>query len=143
MDGIVLGQDVYFLGFPYSISSDIGDLNRNFPVSLIKKAILSAFGSNPSDTQVLYLDGHNNPGFSGGPVVFCNPYSIASLSNPYKVAAVISGMKYVEEPVYDSDKRTHLVYRYNTGIIVAYRIQYALDLIQANPIGLEISSDSD
>ena len=65
--GITLGQDVYFIGFPYGIASEIGELNRNFPLPFVKKATFSA--STPK-LDILFLDGHNNPGFSGGPVVF-------------------------------------------------------------------------
>ncbi len=66
------GQDVYFLGFPYSLSGDVGELNREFPLPLVKKAIVSMMLPGENGLESLYLDGHGNPGFSGGPVVFCN-----------------------------------------------------------------------
>jgi hypothetical protein len=56
----------------YSIST----AKRTFPailgafsVPLIKKAIISATVHEHGAT-VLLLDGHNNPGFSGGPIVY-------------------------------------------------------------------------
>ena len=63
----MLSQDVYFLGFPYDLTNDGGTINRNFPIPLIKKGILSAI--QVGEVKTLLLDGHNNPGFSGGPVV--------------------------------------------------------------------------
>ena len=68
--GIIWGQDVYFLGFPYGWYGEIGELNRHFPMPFVKKAILSCTFSQDDGVQHFYLDGHNNPGFSGGPVVF-------------------------------------------------------------------------
>jgi hypothetical protein len=35
-------------------------MNRNFPLPFVKKALLSAMANG-----YYYLDGHNNPGFSG------------------------------------------------------------------------------
>ena len=134
--GIVLGQDVYFLGFPYGLSSEIENLNRNFPFPLVKKAILSAF---ESETGPLLLDGHNNPGFSGGPVIFSE---WGKRANEFSVAGVISGYQYNMEPVYLEGKRTPLEFKYNTGIIAAYGIKHAVDLIRQNPIGFNLTGDN-
>ena len=61
--GMVLAQDVYFLGFPYELESNVGAPNSNFPLPLVKKGIVSMF---EFDAAYILLDGHNNPGFSGG-----------------------------------------------------------------------------
>ena len=66
--GLTLGQDVLFLGFPYGLANELGELNNYFPVPLVKKGIVSALQF--EEARVLLLDGHNNPGFSGGPVVY-------------------------------------------------------------------------
>jgi hypothetical protein len=129
-DGIFYGQDVYFLGFPYNILSPYLLGTGGFPLPFAKKAILSCF-----DRDLVLLDGHNNPGFSGGPVVFAE-----TNHRDFKVAAVISGFQAVEEPVYASGQPTPLVYRYNTGIIVAYSIGHAVSLIQANPAGYQLGT---
>ena len=34
--GMMLSQDIYFLGFPYNLTNDGGNINRNFPVPLVK-----------------------------------------------------------------------------------------------------------
>jgi hypothetical protein len=39
--GLVYGQDVFFLGFPYGWSAEVKDLNRGFPLPFVKKAIVS------------------------------------------------------------------------------------------------------
>ncbi|MEW6531890.1 MAG: trypsin-like peptidase domain-containing protein [Thermodesulfobacteriota bacterium] len=135
--GLTYAQEVYFLGFPYGMTVRIGELNRDFPMPFVKKAIVSCMYSTEDKTQIYFLDGHNNPGFSGGPVVFKEP------NRPdfnYRVAAVISGFRWSAEPVYEGDQEVPLVYRYNTGIIVAYGIKHAVDLIQENPRGYELEA---
>ncbi len=132
--GLAWSQDVYFLGFPYNLFADIGEVNRNFPLPFVKKAILSGMSRTDDGIQRLFLDGHNNPGFSGGPVVWTEVGS-----NEYKVAVVISGYRYENEPVYVGEEATAMAYRYNTGIIIAYAIEHATDLIQHNPIGLTLT----
>jgi hypothetical protein len=130
--GIIYSQDVYFLGFPYDLFSEVGEFNRNFPLPFVKKGILANI-VNDQSVQIFYIDGHNNPGFSGGPVVFTERGQ-----NNYKVAAIISGFRAQPQTVYHGDQMTPLVYYYNTGIIVSYGIQHALDIIQANPTGFQL-----
>lgn len=136
-DGITLGQDVFFLGFPYGIVTVMGDLNRQFPVPFVKKAILSAMLQ--GDQSVLLLDGHNNPGFSGGPVVFSE---VGKPKNRYRVASIVSGYRFEPEPIVDKGgSKTPLTYHANTGIVVSYNIRHALDAIHANPIGCPIKQN--
>jgi S1-C subfamily serine protease len=126
--GLTYGQDVYFLGFPYGTYGNVGALNRGLPLPFVKKAIVACMESDP--VKKLHLDGHNNFGFSGGPVVFTLPNSIN-----FKLAGIVSGYRYSEEPVYEAGKVGPLTYRENTGLILAYSIQYAVDIARANPIG--------
>lgn len=137
-EGIVLAQDVYFLGFPYGLANSIENIqtiNRGFPVPLVKKGIVSAF-YDENDTTKFLLDAHNNPGFSGGPVVFRRPED--SYTGELKVAAVISSYRYALEPVYQNDVQTTLTYKYNTGIVFATGISHAVDLIMNNPVGYKL-----
>ncbi|MCY3801369.1 MAG: serine protease [Chloroflexi bacterium] len=130
--GLTLGQDVFFLGFPYGLANEVANLNRDFPLPLVKKATFSAYNS---ANQPLLLDGHNNPGFSGGPIVFTPQ---GSSPPELSVAGVISGYQWEFESVYLKDERTALAYKSNTGIIIAYSIKNAVDLIGQNPIGFEL-----
>jgi S1-C subfamily serine protease len=127
-EGLTYSQDVYFLGFPFGLFSNMGELNKNFPLPLVKKEILSAMPSGKDD--LLYIDGINNPGFSGGPVVFKpNPQS------EFKFAAIISGYQTVSEATLIGDQPTNIKVQVNTGIIIAYSIRIALNLIKENPNG--------
>ena len=133
--GILLGQDVFFLGFPYGIRTEQGDFNRHFPLPLVKRAAFSAM-TKEEGQSILLLDGHNNPGFSGGPVVF---REAGKLGTDYQVASVISGYRFEPETILDAEgNETQYRYRSNTGIILSYNINHALDAIHDNPIGIEI-----
>ena len=132
---LILSQDVYFLGFPAGIRSETLSINQDYPLPFVKKAIVSMLGN--KDT--ILLDGHNNRGFSGGPVVF-HP---RSNSNDLAVAGVVSGYHFQEEPVYQNQEQKESpigFYEHNIGIIVAYNIKHALDLIRQNPIGVELKT---
>lgn len=127
-DGAVYGQDVYFLGFPYGVLSNVIFGDAGHPLPLVKKAVLSSFAG-----DVYLLDGHNNPGFSGGPMVFG-----AGGTVPNSVGAVISGYRFNPEPVLLDNAETLLTYRYNTGIVISYKIETALQMIWDNPIGAPV-----
>ncbi len=129
-DGIVYGQDVYFLGFPYELPSKATLTDAGYPLPFVKKAIVSQL-----DMETFILDGHNNPGFSGGPVVFVPPPS-APPGGRFKIAGIISGYRFEPEPIYRGKDVTELSFHHNTGLIVATSIDAALALIKANPIGL-------
>jgi hypothetical protein len=129
--GAVFGQDVYFLGFPFGLSADLGAANRYFPVPFIKKGVLSSIVTDPSGARIFYLDGNNNPGFSGGPVVFPFERRLDDL----RVAAVVSGYRFDPQPVYIGDRATDLISHHNTGIIISYGVSHAVDVVKQNPVG--------
>jgi len=132
---IIISQNVFFLGFPLNIYDDVKEFNNYFPLPLVKKGIISMlFNDNNKDVKMIYIDGHNNPGFSGGPIVCYD------LKDPQKlkVIGVVSGYRLQEGAVYDSEKATALKIFENSGILIGYTIDYAIDAIKSNPIGVEI-----
>ena len=134
--GIAVGQQVYFLGFPLGIMGDSGMLNRQYPFPLIKSGILSAY--NFETERMLWVDGHNNPGFSGGPVVFVPGGDRAIDGKQFKVVGVISGYQGSQNPVYDKSGQEIGFTSENSGIIIACEINYAVELIDKNPIGYAV-----
>jgi hypothetical protein len=153
---IVIGQDVFFIGFPFGLSMSANNLNGEYPFALVKKGILSAI----FDTTFA-IDGFNNPGFSGGPIVF---HDKNQPNSPLYVAAVITGFLPELSPVMtpeivktgddtsrvekwriiDKDgqkailRDTEQMVGLNTGIVIGYSIKHAIDLILKNPIGPKI-----
>jgi len=136
MGGLILGQEAYFLGFPSLLSTPAqGGMNMGFPIPFIKHAIISAMSPDTFGNRILYLDGHNNPGFSGGPVVFWNQDQSA-----FCLAGVV--VAFQSEQLWKPDSVTKWksadVWG-NSGIVVAIGIDAVLQRIKANPIGATIS----
>jgi hypothetical protein len=148
--GVLLGGNCEFLGFPYG-----GGWRATFEggtsmwMPYVKHCFISALQA--EDKKFWVLDGINNAGFSGGPVTY--------MAGPQQqVFAVVSG--YLTEPTdvitspsqklappknpaasqrngskvkgASGAKQTVNV---NSGFIIAFDIQYAIDAIHKNPIG--------
>ncbi len=134
--GLMLGGDCEFLGFPFG-----GGWRASLPggqgywMPYVKHCAVSAI---PATGGVFVLDGINNPGFSGGPVLYHTGPS-------QQIVAVISG--YISEPAEVIPSATPLVKKksvapsgnvkvnVNSGFIIAYSITPVIDAIHKNPIG--------
>lgn len=108
---------------------------------------------------VILLDGHNNFGFSGGPIVYRNQNQSAYAMY---LAGVVSGFRPELVPVTTAErikpgddisqvepwrivtlkdgqkaqlKDTEQLVPLNTGIVVGYHIKYAVELIRKHPVG--------
>jgi hypothetical protein len=89
-------------------------------------------------TKVLILDGVNNPGFSGGPVLHhtgADQQILAVVSGivtePAEVISSLATTKTVKKSTSPHQSRVDT----NSGFIVAYSIDTAIDVINKNPIG--------
>lgn len=122
-----LAEEIHFFGFPYGIGTTTHPERPPWP--LVKAGIIS--GLNPGHGIVGYtsfwIDGHSNPGFSGGPVV----------TTTFDGACHISGVvtHHLEQnkdllprEAPASDPQDWYAQQ-NTGIMCAWNIQYALDII--------------
>jgi hypothetical protein len=129
-EGMMFGGNCEFLGYAYGGGWRAKwDTGKNFWLPYIKRCRVSGMDS---DAHLWVLDGINNAGFSGGPV-------INGTGADLKIAAVISG--YVQEPTdvmrggADAPAAAKDRVNLNSGFILAYDISYAVDLIKANPTG--------
>lgn len=137
-EGIIVGQDAFFLGYPLGMMIDDRGINNGFPIALVKKAILSGMDHTDPAMNVYYFDGHNNPGFSGGPIVFA-PQG----GEDIRVAAVVSGYRNQYDKVVSVvssgstriETATILEAIANSGIIISHEIRSILPAIRARPIG--------
>ena len=109
-----LSQQIFFLGFPYGMHMEAGRINDGFPIPFVKTGIVSNFSTISGGSQIIYCDGHNNPGFSGGPIV------TVSAANEVTVVAVVSAYRYNEDPILLNGEQTGLTYRSNTGLVIGY-----------------------
>jgi hypothetical protein len=135
--GLTLGQQVYFLGYPYGLgtSGSFGPAPPGFgEIPFLKSGIVSAVDDRDPEANLLYLDGHNNPGFSGGPIVFWH-----SESRRFRVAGVVRGYRNEALPVIkrknldDPRAQAHndLYTRANSGIVIGYDIRHIVEAIRA------------
>ena len=133
--GTILGEEMMFLGFPGGYDTSTGfELHNGFPTPLVKYARLSTM---PLQNHPMWLDGHNNPGFSGAPLCF-TPDS--NKPSELAVAGIVVSYNQTKRPVYTRDGGEAEMYiRENMGLLHAWDIRYALELIDSNPIGLEIT----
>ena len=85
-EGLVYGQQAYFLGFPFGWTTGGQHLNRGFPFPFVKGGIVAAY-SLGGPVFTIFLDAHVNHGFSGGPVVFRPKEG----RDDFRVAGVVAG----------------------------------------------------
>ena len=134
--GLTLGQQVYFLGYPYGLGTpgSSGPAPPGFgEIPFLKNGIVSALDDRDPEASLLYVDGHNNPGFSGGPIVFWH-----SESRRFRVAGVVRGYRNEALPVLkkknlDEPKapaHNDLYTRANSGIVVGYDIRHIVEAIR-------------
>jgi hypothetical protein len=161
---IRFGADAYFLGFPYGIQTTALGVNGPYPLAIIKRGTFSGQVelNKTRKATVILLDGYNNPGFSGGPIVYrdfdqpgyvmklagvvsgfipevvptMKEHNIASPSN------AASGSKSQPWRIVKRSNGTYFEYvesgtyvALNTGIVRGFFIDPAIDLIRQHPIG--------
>lgn len=124
--GYWLSQDSYFVGFPFGLKMDNNpvSVNSGFPLPFVKKGIISGFINKNNVTQI-FLDGHNNPGFSGGPVVVENIGS--SSKNKMRVIGVISA--YLNESKTINTPFGNITNSENSGLVLSYAFDHVLEII--------------
>ena len=164
--GVFDGQDAYFLGFPYGIQASGSGVNGPYPMAMVKRGTLSGEVVLDAGKKAIlvFLDGYNNPGFSGAPIVYrdLNQGGVV-----FKLVGVVSGfipevvpvMKEhpIASPANAGDaaraqpwmiqkKSDGTYFEYvkndtyvalNTGIVRGFVMTPAIDLIRQHPIGPE------
>lgn len=126
--GVTMGQQLWFLGYPFQIGTTFSPgAQWNGGAPFIKRGTMSALdGSNP-DALIYYIDGFNNPGFSGGPIVY---WSFSK--HTYEIAGVVKGYKPEAAQVMVNGQPVDTQVMVNSGILIAYHIKYAIAAIEAD-----------
>lgn len=121
--GVTMGQQVWFLGYPFLEGLSSHWSNGEAP--FIKRGTMSAVvGTNP-DAILLYIDGFNNAGFSGGPIVFWDFEEHA-----YKILGVVKGYKPEAAKTILNGQPVDTNLLVNSGILVGYSVKHAIDAIE-------------
>jgi hypothetical protein len=147
--GAPIGGDCEFLGYPGTLGGgwkSKWEDGKTYWFPFIKHCTISGQFIEPLRFWV--LDGINNEGFSGGPVVILTGaaqeiMAVIScyLTEPADVVSVASGpvpamkkSKPTPAPAQAVSQRQQVA-NVNSGFIIAFDIDYALDAIKKNPIG--------
>jgi S1-C subfamily serine protease len=125
VDGLAWSQQLYFLGYPYGLATNINTADPGDRIPFVKSGIWSAAGK-VDGVYLIYVDGHNNPGFSGGPVV-----GFPAQGDALQVCGVVSGYRTERQPVYvGTEKLEEFSATANTGIVIATGIQHVVEAIE-------------
>ena len=122
-----LSQECFFLGYPFGLKMDDKErkMNNGFPIPFVKKAIISSFISDSTGMTQIFLDGHNNSGFSGGPVVITNHVNWKSRMQIIGiVSAYLNEEKIVKTPLGDFKNSE------NSGIVLSYAFDHVFEIIE-------------
>ena len=122
--GVFLGSWSYFFGFPLGLMTRSGKINNDFPLPFVKAALVSSIGAAPHEVTEIFLDGHNNRGFSGGPVVWYQP----NKSKDVSIIGTVSGYM-IENPIASATQEEVDLIEINSGIIRAYWVKDLFDRI--------------
>jgi S1-C subfamily serine protease len=120
-DSVTFGQQIWFLGYPYGLGTQFS----NAEIPFIKRGTLSAIDTSNRDAVLWYIDGFNNPGFSGGPIIYWdfNKHAI-------RILGVVKGYKFENAKVLVNGVEQDTNLLVNSGILVGYSIKHAFDAIE-------------
>jgi hypothetical protein len=117
-----MGADCYFVGYPFGtgyVMNWQGERPGKYSMPFLKRCALSGI-VDTGKASLWILDGLNNQGFSGGPVVFRDPNATGAFN---RVGAVVSGFRNETLEVKSPDASVKGTVEVNTGLIVAYAIE--------------------
>ncbi len=125
------GQQVWFLGYPWGIHTvgirvfETHKIEVNAELLFIKRGTMSASDATHLDAVILYIDGFNNPGFSGGPILYWDFNERA-----YKIAGVVMGYRQDTAKLIVNGQHVDTQLLVNSGILIAYQIKPAIEAIE-------------
>ena len=144
ISGLIYGQSVYFLGFPFGWNGGGEGINDGRPLPFVKTGILSSLYSN-EDTAMFYIDGYGNKGFSGGPVVFVPGERQASEATPFQLAGIVVNYPMPLESqrpiLYRNSNELAAYFIENPGLVAAVNISKVTEIIDSNPNGFQLPSN--
>jgi len=121
--GLFLGCECGFLGFPFGLSAEGLADSKGWPLPFLKKGWLAGSQRVSEKVMHFFLDGHNNKGFSGGPVFFVN-----SSTEVTHIFGVVSGFRREVGETPASGVPTDVMV--NAGIVVCHPLMPALVELQ-------------
>jgi hypothetical protein len=121
--GVTMGQQVWFLGYPYQIATQW--MNGTI-APFIKRGTMSAIDARNKNAVIIYIDGFNNPGFSGGPIVYWD-----FKKHAYGILAVVKGYKEDTAKIIVNGQHLDTQLLVNSGILIGYSISHANQALES------------
>ena len=121
--GVTFGQQVWFIGYPFGLGTDLS--GRLLP--FLKRGTMSALDKSNPNAVVFYIDGFNNHGFSGGPIIFWD-FKL----HRYFILGVVHGFRPENAETDVNGQRVATKVLVNSGILVGYSIEHAMAAIRAS-----------
>ena len=119
---LIYAQDCYFLGFPYGKFIEDSDyINKGYPIPFVKKGIFSTIPFKKENLELFYVDGLNNPGFSGGPCIF---YPVGQTTP--SVAGVVKG--YFPHIIDVKTPLGEYTFEENSGLVEVHSIKHLSEI---------------
>lgn len=128
-EGPMMGQQVWFIGYPFGLSGRSPNSSPEYgSLPFIKRGTMSAIDSSNPRAVVVYIDGFNNPGFSGGPIMYWN-----FKKNAYRILGVVQGYREDSAKVLVNGQHVDTNLLVNSGILVGYSVTHAIQAIKQEP----------
>lgn len=130
--GLFYGEEVRFLGYPYNIitSRKVNDGEIFYPIPIIKKGMHNGVVE-VNGINLLLFEGHNNSGFSGGPIISKN-WQQKPISTFRNLVAVTRG--FIPGKFSIDTKRGTLEIYENSGIMIGTPASYISEILELNGI---------
>ena len=123
--GVTLGQPLWFIGYPFGMAGHVIIKGSGAAVlPFIKKGTMSAIDATTPNARIYYIDGFNNPGFSGGPIIFWE-FS----THTYKILGVVQGYRNDTAKLLVNGQQVDTNILVNSGILIGYGIEAAVQAI--------------
>jgi len=121
--GVTFGQQVWFLGYPFQLMT-------HFPtgqtIPFMKRGTLSAIDSRDPNAVVIFIDGFNNEGFSGGPVIYWD-----LSQHKYSLLAVVRGYFADSAMTKINGEEVKSQYLVNSGILYGFSTRHIKEAIES------------
>ena len=88
---------------------------------------MSAVDGRNANAVVLYIDGFNNSGFSGGPIIFWD-----FKAHLYRILGVVKGYRNDRAQIVINGQQIDTNILVNSGILVGYSIKHAVQAIETD-----------
>lgn len=123
-DRTTFGQQVWFLGYPFG-DPTLASQFQELQIPFIKRGSMSAIDTRNANAVVLYIDGFNNPGFSGGPIVYWD-----FQKRQYKIVGVVMGYRPDKAKVLLNNIHVDTDILVNSGILIGYSAKHVVEAIE-------------